>query len=87
MLAKTTPPASREDREFCAFSVVYISREHYSFRSTGHVAMVRFKFQLTDRIFKGNNLEDDFEDEMIGRIFGYKFVLYTVYSFESGEEI
>ena len=34
--------------KFCAFSVVYISREHYSFRSTGHVAMVRFKLQLTD---------------------------------------
>ena len=33
---------------FCAFSVVYLFREHNSFRSTGHVAMVRFKFQLTD---------------------------------------
>ena len=32
----------------CAFSVVYISREHYPFWLNGHVAMVRFKFQLTD---------------------------------------
>ena len=46
---KRTPPASREGREVLPFFVaVYISREHYSFRSTGHVAMVRFKFQLTD---------------------------------------
>ena len=29
-------------------SVVYISKEHYSFQSTGHVAMVRFEFQLSD---------------------------------------
>ena len=27
------------------------------------------------------------EDEIIDRISGYKFVLRTVYSFESGEEI
>ena len=38
----------RRSRTFALFSVVYISREHYSFRSTSHVAMVRFKFQLAD---------------------------------------
>ena len=30
-----------------AFYVVYIPRERFSFRSSGHVSMVRFEFQLT----------------------------------------
>ena len=38
-------------------------------------------------IFKRSHLEDDFEDEIIDRIFDYKFVLRMVYSFESVEEI
>ena len=37
--------------------------------------------------FWTSHLEDDFEDEIIDRIFDYKFVLRTVYSFESGEEM
>ena len=48
MLAKTIPPASQEGREVLRFFCCLLPREHYSFRSTGHVAMVRFEFQLID---------------------------------------
>ena len=44
----------REGREVLRFLVVYVFREHCSFRLTGHVAMVRFKFQLTGMMKKTN---------------------------------
>ena len=47
----------------------------------------RFNFLNMNLISERNHLEDDFEDEIIDRIFVYKFVLRTVYTFESGEEI
>ena len=38
-------------------------------------------------MFERNHLKVDFKIEIIDRIFGYKFVLGMLYSFESGEEI
>ena len=73
MLVKTTPPARQEVLSFsCCL--------HHSFRSTGN-------FLNMNLIFKRSHLEDDLEDKIINRIFGYKFVLRMIYSFESGEEI
>ena len=49
----------------------------------------RCYFLNMNLIFERNHLEDDFEDEIIDRIFGCKFVLRIIYmySFESGEVI
>ena len=47
----------------------------------------KWNFLNINLIFERNHLEDDFKDEIIHRIFGYKFVLRMVYSFSSGEVI
>ena len=44
----------------------------------------RCNFLNMNLMFDRNYLEDDFEDENMDRIFGYKFVLRMVCSFESG---